>query len=256
MHYLATLWHHTKKPKNYNLSGLFAQFIVNDHDYVFSLYTIQEHTMTYSHWHPTDINISTGTVPQTAWGSGNVNHHLLPLQGANGQRNSGSLVVKSWSMKEFNPDISWYFEKDDVVTSDSGELVMSWKSTIESWRETCLPRWNQACLQIKLGVMIYILIHIDVSTVFAPYKKDSSSKTVLLQNILEFLNLDALPTLPVIQPPNAQVYIDSMLRRRELDEDLKWLDRFFGNGCQGVHNIVGVQWFQDDSGVLYSHQKL
>ena len=29
-----------------------------------------------------------------------------------------------------------------------------------------------------------ITIYIDVSTVFAPYKKDSSSKTVLLQNIL------------------------------------------------------------------------
>lgn len=68
-------------------------------------------------WHHTDINISTGTVPLTAWGSGNVNHHLLPLQGANG--------------------FTWYFEKDDVVLcsvdweSDSGELVMSWKITID-----------------------------------------------------------------------------------------------------------------------------
>lgn len=48
-------------------------------------------------WHHTDINISTGTVPLTAWGSGNVNHHLLPLQGANG--------------------FTWYFERDDVVIS-------------------------------------------------------------------------------------------------------------------------------------------
>ena len=91
------------------------------------------------------------------------------------------------------------------------------------------------------------------------------------QNILESLSGRVLPTLRVIQPPNVQVYIDSMLRRRELDEDTK-VSEFFGffitGGLvfywvaalemvvKGFNDIVGVHWFQDDSGVLYSHQEM
>lgn len=173
--------------------------------------------------HHTDINISTGTVPLTAWGSGNVNHHLLPLQGANG--------------------FTWYFERDDVV--------------IYALLVGNLTRVNSGVMEEHNRITIdHIDLYWCIDSICTKQKGLKFQNCPSAEYPIEFLNLKALTTLPVIQPPNSQVYIDSMLRRRELDEDLKWLDRFFGNGCQGVHNIVGVQWFHDESGLLYSHQKL